>query len=89
MKADDIDAKRTFFDPHPGSAGAAVRIPDSIRSVANKLDGQTMSLRDAVRKLEAVGVGRVSIVSEHGYIALRLGSDPNRARHVFRVIRYK
>lgn len=85
----DMDATYTFFDPHPGFAGAAIPIPEPVRLIANELDGKTMSLRDAVRLIESAGIGRTDVISDLGYIALWLGSDPNDYQHMFRVIRYK
>lgn len=84
-----MDTTYTFFDPHPGFAGAAIRIPEPIRLIANELDGKTMSLRDAVKRIESAGIGKVNVVPKYTYIALWLGSDPNKRQHMFRVIRYR
>jgi len=84
----DMDVPRAFFAPHPGFMGAAIPIPAPVRKVAEELDGQTMPLREAVARLEAVGIGTVEVVAKYGYIALLVGGN-GRAEHLFRVIRYK
>ncbi len=85
----DMDKPRTFFNPHPGFAGAAIPIPGPVKTIAEDIDGKTMSLKDAVERLKAVGIGRIEVVSKYDYIALWLGEDPNKRRHMFRVICYK
>jgi len=86
----DMDVSREFFDPHPGFAGAAIPIPGPVKKVADELDGQTLSLKEAVARLQAVGIGTIEVVSEHDYIGLRLGDVGGRyACHFFRVIRYR
>lgn len=88
-KTVDLDAPRTFFDPHPGFAGAAIPIPGPIKKVADELDGQTMPLREAVDRLRAVGIGTIKVVPEYDYIALRLGGGDRYVGHLFRVIKYR
>lgn len=82
----NLDAVKTFFDPHPGFAGAAIPIPTAVRKTANKLNGKNMSLREAVVKLRAVTSGKVSV--KDGWIALKL-RESDDIRHVFRVIRFR
>lgn len=84
----DMDAPRTFFDPHPGFAGAAIPIPGLVRAIAQDLDGETLSLREAVTRLRTAGIGTVEVVEQHQYIGLRLGGGGN-PEHFFRVIRYR
>lgn len=85
----DMDIPRTFFDPHPGFAGAAIPIPEPVKKVADELSGETMSLKEAVTRLRAVGIGSIEVVPKYGYIGLRLGGDGCHAKHFFRVIRYR
>lgn len=82
----NLDEVKTFFDPHPGFAGAAIPIPSAIKKAANQLNGKSMSLRKAVIKLQAVTGGKVSV--NDGWIALEL-REPDDIRHMFRVIRFK
>lgn len=77
----------TFFDPHPGFAGAAFPIPAEVKRVADELNGKRMSLRKAVKKIQAVTIGEVEVVSKDKYIGLTI-TDGSTA-HFFRVIRYK
>jgi hypothetical protein len=43
-----------FFDPHPGFLGAAIPLPFRMKDEANKLNGQTMPLRDAIKKFRKI-----------------------------------
>lgn len=83
----NLDAIKTFFDPHPGFAGAMIPIPEAVRKVANELSEKTMSLRDAIAKIQAVTEGIVSIAENYDFISLKL--DSNGMCHRFRVIRFK
>ena len=89
QKSVDMDKPRTFFNPHPGRAGAAIPIPARVRKVAEDIDGKTISLKDAVKLLKAVGIGRVEVVPEHDYIALWLDGGEHLPTHMFQVIRYR
>lgn len=83
-----LDAIKTFFDPHPGFAGAAIPIPEAVRRVANELNGKTASLRDAIARIQAVTKGRVSVAENYDFIYLEL-TESNGTRHGFRVISFK
>ena len=89
QKPIDMDAPRTFFDPHPGFAGAAIPIPARIKSVADLLSGKTMSLKDAVTLLKAVHIGSISVIAEGSWIKLHLKGSGRHAEHVFRVIKFR
>lgn len=82
----NLDKVKTFFDPHPGFAGATIPLPRAVKEAADKLDGKSMSLRKAIVKLHAVTDGTVSI--KNGWIALELRKSDG-TRHMFRVIRFK
>ncbi len=89
-KETHLDEVKTFYDPHPGFAGAAIPIPGPVKAVADQLDGKTMTLREAIAALQAATRGKVYAVPEHSYIALHLGDDTGRyAQHLFRVIKYR
>lgn len=85
----DLDEVRSFYDPHPGFAGAAIPIPGPIKTVADALDGRKMSLREALARLREVGVGDVQVVAQYSYIGLRIGGTGRHAEHFFRVIRFR
>ncbi len=87
----DLDEVRTFYDPHPGFAGAAVPIPEKVRRVANELDGQTLSLREAVERIQAATTGKVRVVAEYQFIGLLIKgrSFLGPCEHFFRVICYR
>jgi hypothetical protein len=80
--------KCEFFDPHPGLAGCSQPIPEPVKKLAAKLDGQTIELNEAVEKVKAVCGGEVKTVEaqmpgDHGFIHLLIGSNS------WRVIRYR
>ena len=90
---------KTFYDPHPGRAGAAIKLPDVVRLVAKGLDGKEMEVAEAVRILQDTANTLVSDgsfgdaqVADHGdYIGLMLteGDEYAYPKHSFRLIRYK
>lgn len=82
--------KVTFFDPHPGFAGALIRLPEPIRRVAASLDGQSMTLKQALKKFRAVTDGELEVDRHYKYIALTLKpKTKNDLEHGFRLIRYR
>lgn len=85
----DLDEVRTFYDPHPGFAGAAIPIPAAVKAVADGLDGRRLSLREAVAELQAVTPGQVDVVPEFSFIGLHLAGSGRHLSHFFRVIRYR
>ena len=85
----DLDSPRTFYNPHPGFAGAAIPIPVAIRRIAEDLDGQTLSLRKAIHRLEKAEIGEISVVAELNFIKLLLDGDKKYRCHIFRVICYR
>jgi len=83
----NLDEVKTFYDPHPGLAGAMAYIPEKVRQVAQELDGHTLSLREAVNKIKAVTDGEVIVVPEYKFISLFIRAGG--LIHSFRVIKYK
>lgn len=41
-----------FFGPHPGFAGATIPLPPAIKSAVDALDGQELSLDEALAQLK-------------------------------------
>jgi hypothetical protein len=82
----DLEAVKTFYDPHPGFQGAAIPIPEPVRLVAVALNGTALSLREAAARLQTATKGSIAV--EDGFIGLRLGR-PGGPVHYFRVIRYR
>ena len=88
-QAVNLDKIRVFYDPHPGFAGAAISMPAKAKEVADKLNGQKLSLRNAMKALKKVTDGTLSIVAEDfKFIMLKIKTDDG-AEHFFRVIRFK
>ena len=89
-KEADLDAVKTFFDPHPGMMGAAAPIPDAVRKVANELNGQKFSLREAVSKIKAVTSGEVKVYKDCIMLSIRIDvSSAGYIGHVWRVIKFR
>ena len=83
----DLNKLKTFYDPHPGFAGAFFSIPTAVREVAEELNRKTMTLGEALAKVRAVTAGKVEIVKKHNYISLEVTTDSWRS--YYRVIRYR
>lgn len=83
------DTHVTLYDPHPGFAGAMIPLPVAVKRVADELDGQTLTLGEAVARIQAVTSGHVEYVTylTHQWIKLTLKSGG--AFHTFRVIRFR
>lgn len=95
-KVIDLNAVKTFFDPNPAKrfCGAEVPIPAAVKKVADELNGKTMSLADAVAKIQSATQGKGEVVILEDCIALY--SIPRNsplalkyALHIWRVIRFK
>ncbi len=84
--------KVELYDPHPGFAGAAIPLPRLMKDAADKLNGQQMTLEEAVKQLtepaEKIG-GTIEIVEKYKFIGFRLGDIERPPYHFFRLIRYK
>ncbi len=81
----DLNTIKTFFDPHPGFAGAIIPLPTAVKRIADGLRGKKISLREALAEIQSTTNGVVSI--KNGWIALKLSDSSNRT-HMFRVIRF-
>ena len=82
-----LNELKTFYDPHPGFAGAFLPIPTAVRKVAEELNGKTMTLGEALAKIRAVTAGKVELVEEYNYISL--DTTTGCCRNYYRVIRYR
>lgn len=85
----DLNAIKTFYDPHPGFAGAAIPIPSAVKNVADKLSGKTLPVRMALSRLKKVTKGELKIViMDISFIMLKIKTGDNIA-HGFRVICFR
>lgn len=75
-----------FYDPHAGFSKTLVPLPEPVRQVARQLDGQTLPLEEAVRRLQEVAEGTIR-VSGH-CLALEVEISP-RVNHIHRVICFR
>lgn len=85
----NLDALKTFFDPHPGFAGTFFPIPGAVKKIANELDGTSMPLRDAIKKIEAVTNGKVDIYNDCIILKTKCTTPFGLATNYFRVICFK
>jgi len=80
-----------LYDPHPGIGGALLPLPKPMRDIAEKLNGQSMSLEEVIKMIspvaEKVG-GKVAVVEKHGYISFQIKDSHNRI-HLYRLLCYK
>lgn len=84
-----IKTLKTFYNPHPGFAGAAIPMPIEVKRVADKLHGKTMPLKEALSSLRAVTKGKLKIVAmDISFIMLTLKED-RHITHGFRVICFR
>lgn len=93
----------TFYDPHPGIAGAAIKLPEVISIAVKKLDGKEMEISDAVKIIQEAanvviakkqfGSAKVEVQKEYKCIGVTLvagkGGKNDFPKHKFRVIRFK
>jgi len=83
----DLDETREFYDPHPGLAGAMIPLPKDVKKVADGMDGQLLSLREAIRKIQQVTKGSIELPEGYDFIGLRIGGEG--LTHSWRVICYR
>ncbi len=71
---------KTFYDPHPGIAGALFPIPGAVQRVAEKLNGKKLPLKEALTRIKKVTRGKVEVVQgkERNFIYLDLGCNAYR-----------
>jgi hypothetical protein len=89
--------RATFFNPHPGLLGAAVRIPEPIRLVANQLVGSGLTVEEAVENIreqaqylvEEGEYDEYEVKVHPGCILLVLREADTRRRLCWRVIEYE
>ena len=83
--------KVTLFDPHPGIGGNMPSLPQPLRQIAQKLDGESnLTLEEAVEDITQVASkvrGIVSVAKEEQYIAVLV--DDGSLVYTYRLLRYK
>lgn len=81
-----LDEIKTFYDPHPGFGGAIIPMPATVKNAADELNEKTMTLREAIAKIQAVANG--TILVHNGFISLKI-YESDGATHAWRVISFK
>lgn len=77
---------KQFYEPHPGLAGASVEIPEPVRLVAERLDGQSMALNEAVTRIKSASDGAVKVADDAIGLELKMADG---IVHMFRVIMFR
>lgn len=92
----NLGAVKTFFDPNPGLkfCGAAASMPAVVKKAADELDGKTMSLSEAVAKIQAAtkGAGEIKVLDDCIMLFSQSTADAASLKvplHCWRVIRYR
>jgi len=85
----NLDEPKEFYDPHPGFAGAALCIPSKVQRVASELNGNKVSLREAVARIQAVTTGLVEIQEKLKALSLTLTLKSRSQTYFFRIIRFR
>lgn len=87
---------KRFYDPHPGMAGAVIPLPGPFLKAVKELDGQTMTIDEALAILRFIKCDGyesvVNVVSQHDFLGLRLTPINEQivpTSHGFRLIRFK
>lgn len=92
IAAKDKTGKVTFYDPHSGRTGTPIRgrpvmpIPPAVKKVADKLNGRTLSLREAMKRLRKVTKGKLEVMADCIVLEIKEGKN---IRHGFRVICFR
>lgn len=85
--------KARFYDPHPGFGGAIVRLPQPFKAVADALDGQEMTVEEAMEEIRIAGDGlkyKIEVLDCDDYIGLRIREGEDEySLHSWRLIRYE
>ena len=81
------DKLREFYDPHTGHGGTVLHIPSELQRVANELNGNTLSLLEAIARIRAVTNGQVEIHEKSKFLSLTLRSA--NQSHYFRIISFR
>lgn len=79
-----------LYSPHPGFGGALVPLPKSMKEIANALDGQTMTLEEAMKKITLVAEklgGSAEISKNYEFISFEFGG--RTVTHSYKLIKYR
>jgi hypothetical protein len=71
------DKKIRLYDPHPGLAGAIVRLPKNMKSIVDELNGKSMTLNEVIGMLDPIAKhldGKIGLHSD--YIGFKFKSGP-------------
>ena len=87
-----MEQEVTFYEPHPGIAGAMAPLPKPMRKAAEELNGQTMSLEGAMDNLQPIAAklgGAVRIVKCGEQNIINFSITDGNLEHFYSVIKYK
>ena len=85
----NLDDVVKFYEPHPGSAGASIPIPEQVRVVANVLDKKQITIRRAVELIKKAAIeGEVDAMLKDKCIMLTVKTPSKEIKNCWRVIRW-
>ena len=89
----------TFYDPHPGELGCAKPFPEHLRITAQWLDGQTMTVDEAIQCFKDAAPEHeqpITVTAEQNCILIQMGSYEDWKKgvlkhpaHCWRAIRFR
>lgn len=88
MESPSLDDHQTFHSPNSGITRSSISLPREVLRVVNELDGQTLALRDAMRKIICVANTKkykVRIYEE----SIILKEDASQSFHFWCLIKFK
>lgn len=94
----DGNIKVRFFNPHPGLAGAAITLPQAIKTAIDELAEKEMTLDEGLAKINASliqdghQIGELEVGSNHAMIFLWIPNKqfpPRVTTHTFRLLCFK
>jgi len=85
-----MEKKFTFYDSHPGLAGATARLPEPMKKAVDELNGKTASLDEIMSKLQPIAKeleGELIADEEEKYITFTIHRE--KLIHSYKLISYK
>lgn len=88
----DMSQVKEFYDPHPCPHGALFGVPTEVKETLDALNGQSISIREALDRIKTViTTGKVGVHTKKNYIGLEVHYDDGRydVGHTFCLIKFR
>ncbi len=84
----DLSQVKEFYDPHPCPYGALFGVPIGVKEVLDSLNGQNISIREAMNRINAVT--KVGVYSQKDFICLEVACGGRYdVAHTFCLIKFR